>query len=213
MQAIMIDRAQVLGVVLAGGQSRRMGGNDKALLPLRGRPLIEHVTQRLSAQTRTIAINSNAGANAFSDLPNLQSVPVFADEIGDHIGPLAGIHAAMRFAASINGITHIATAATDTPFFPDDLVAGLSANISAHAPIAMATSNNNRHPVFALWPIELAERLASWLATTETNKVVVFAREVGMTTVDFPLESGQDPFFNINTPDDLSAAETRLFSS
>lgn len=209
----MIDPSQVMGMVLAGGQSRRMGGSDKALLPLGGRPLIEHVIQRLAAQTRCVAVNSNAGAQAFTGLPELQSVPVFADEIGNHIGPLAGIHAAMRFAATIDGITHIATAATDTPFFPNDLVASLSGAVRSDAPIAMATSGRNRHPVFAVWPIALADRLAGWLATTDTYKVVVFTRDVGMATVDFPLENGQDPFFNINTPDDLSAAETRLYAS
>ncbi|MGB7432698.1 MAG: molybdenum cofactor guanylyltransferase MobA [Ahrensia sp.] len=209
----MIERSQVMGVVLAGGQSRRMGGTDKALLHLGGVPLVERVTHRLGAQTHCVAINANAGADAFAHLPGVQTLPVVADEIGGHIGPLAGIHAAMRFAASIDGISHIATAATDTPFFPHDLVTALANQISADAPIAMATSNNNRHPVFALWSVELADRLASWLAMTETYKVVVFARDVGMTTVDFPFENGQDPFFNINTPDDLSVAETRLFAS
>lgn len=206
----MIDQAKVLGVILAGGQSRRMGGTDKALMQLNGMPMVQHVSQRLAPQTRSITINTNNAADAISALPTLQKTPIFSDEISGHIGPLAGIHAGMRFASLIKGVTHIATAATDTPFFPNNLVERLSIAVTSKTPITMARSGGNRHPVFALWPVDLADALAAWLKTTDTFKVIVFARQMGMTTVDFPIENGQDPFFNINTPDDMSAAENRL---
>lgn len=198
-------RETILGTVLAGGQSRRMGGTDKALVALAGTPLIAHVATRLAPQVGAIAINANGDSGRFDAL----GLPVFADTIGGHAGPLAGVLAAMRFAGELDDrFTHMATAATDTPFFPDDLVARLAASATTPDTIAMATSDGNRHPVFALWPTALADDLERWLAETDTFKVLAWVKRHRFAPVDFaPLPDGVDPFFNINTPEDLAAAE------
>jgi len=195
----------ILGTVLAGGQSRRMGGNDKALVAIAGTPLIAHVAARLAPQVGAMAINANGDAERFDTL----ELPVFADTIGGHAGPLAGVLAAMRFADNLDrSFTHVATAATDTPFFPDNLVARLAASATTADTIAMATSDGNRHPVFALWPTALADDLERWLAETDTFKVMAWVKRHRFAPVDFaPLCDGTDPFFNINTPDDLAIAE------
>lgn len=195
----------ILGVVLAGGQSRRMGGTDKALVAIAGKPLIAHVAERLAPQVGAMAINANGDARRFDRL----GLPVFADTVTGHAGPLAGVLAAMRFAAAQNGnFTHVATAATDTPFFPADLVARLAESATTPDTIAMATSNGNRHPVFALWPTALAGDLESWLAGTDTFKVMAWVKRHRFAPVEFGLApDGADPFFNINTPEDLATAE------
>ena len=201
-------RDRILGVVLAGGQSRRMGGEDKALKPLAGRPMIAHVIERLAPQVGAMAINANDDPARFAGL----SLPVFADTIGGHAGPLAGVLAAMRFAQSMETTpSHIATAATDTPFFPADIVTRLASEVTTADTIAMATSDGNRHPVFALWPVALADDLHGWLTTTDTFKVMAWVRRHRLVEVDFDmLADGGDPFFNVNTPADLADAEARL---
>lgn len=199
------QRAAILGTVLAGGQSRRMGGTDKALVAIAGTPLIARVAARLAPQVGVMAINANGDAGRFDAL----GLPVFADTIGGHAGPLAGVLAAMRFATRHDmTFTHVATAATDTPFFPEDFVARLAAIATTPDTIAMATSDGNRHPVFALWPTALADDLERWLAETDTFKVMAWVKRHRFAPVDFPpLPDGTDPFFNINTPEDLAAAE------
>ncbi|MBO6636748.1 MAG: molybdenum cofactor guanylyltransferase MobA [Roseitalea sp.] len=198
-------QAAILGVVLAGGQSRRMGGADKALVELAAKPLIAHVVARLAPQVGQLAINTNGDKDRFGML----GLPVFADTIGGHAGPLAGVLAAMRFAAKLDRhFTHVATAATDTPFFPEDLVAYLAAAATTPDTIAMATSGGNRHPVFALWPTALADDLERWLAETDTLKVMAWVKRHRFAPVGFAsAPDGADPFFNINTPEDLAAAE------
>ena len=198
-------RARIFGAVLAGGLSRRMGGTDKALVEMGRRPLIAHAVDRLAPQVGAIAINANGDGARFAGL----GLPVFADTMAGHAGPLAGVLAAMRFARRAGEThTHVATAATDTPFFPADLVARLAAAATTPDTIAMATSDGNRHPVFALWPIALADDLQGWLASTDTLKVMAFVRRHRLAPVAFPLSAGgADPFFNINTPDDLARAD------
>ncbi|MBO6552604.1 MAG: molybdenum cofactor guanylyltransferase MobA [Roseitalea sp.] len=195
----------ILGVVLAGGRSSRMGGTDKALIALAGKLLIAHVAERLAPQVGAMAVNANGDAARFDRL----GLPVFADTIGGHAGPLAGVLAAMRFASDRGAaFTHVATAATDTPFFPTDLVTRLAAAATTPDTIAMAASDGNRHPVFALWPTGLAGDLESWLAGTDTFKVMAWAKRHRFAPVEFgPGPHGADPFFNINTPEDLTAAE------
>ncbi|MEQ8401268.1 MAG: molybdenum cofactor guanylyltransferase MobA [Roseitalea porphyridii] len=206
MTDLATGKKTTLGVVLAGGQSRRMGGVDKALVELAGRPLIAHVAGRLAPQVDAVAINANGDPARFEDT----ALPVFADTVADHAGPLAGVLAAMDHAAQHHpSVAHIVTAATDTPFFPEDLVARLSAAATTSNTIAMATSDGHRHPVFALWPVALAEDLGAWLASTDTLKVMAFVQRHRLAEVDFPVgRDGADPFFNINTPDDLARAET-----
>ncbi|QKV17647.1 molybdenum cofactor guanylyltransferase MobA [Oricola thermophila] len=194
----------IAGVILAGGLSRRMGGSDKAFLPLGGRPLIAQVLERLASQVETIAISANGDLSRFAPF----NVPVFSDAIDGYLGPLAGIYSAMRWAEGRQaGYTHVVTAAADTPFFPEDLAARLVANAATPRTIVMACSAGHRQPVFALWPLSLAGDLSEWLKRGETLKVGAWASRHELAEAPFPmLEDGTDPFFNINTPDDLAAA-------
>ena len=184
-----------------------MGGVDKALMPLGDKPMIAHVLDRLSAQVDRLAINANGDTSRFAPL----GTPVITDVITGYAGPLAGIHAAMRWAGTSDGITHVATAAADTPFFPADLVARLWQGLTGPDTIAMARSPGGLHPVFALWPVHLAGDLEAWLKRTDTLRVTDWVREHDLAACDFALrEDGADPFFNINMPADLAEAETIL---
>ena len=201
------SRSDVLGVVLAGGQSRRMGGRDKAWQMLAGKPFVGHVIDRLGPQVDALAINSNGDPAAFEQQFHL---PVFADTIGGHQGPLAGVLAALRHAEA-GSWTHVATAATDTPFFPSDLVQRLARDCTTDNTIAMAHSEGQRHPVFTLWPVALADDLEAWLQSTDTLKVLVWVHRHRLAKVEFQFDSsGRDPFFNINTPEELELAEAMI---
>ncbi len=204
----MIANDTVVGCILAGGRSSRMGGGDKTLRPLGARPMLASVLDRLQPQVSKIVLNANGDPERLSQF----GLPVVADSIGSFAGPLAGVSACMRWATdTVIGATHIATVAADTPFLPIDLVQRLTAETSlASDTIAMATSGGHRHPVFALWPIALRPDLDAWLQGTDTYKVIVWAKRHRLKMVDFPMiEAGADridPFFNINTPDELERA-------
>jgi len=202
------DPNTIAGIVLAGGRSRRMGGRDKALMPLAGKPMIARAIDRLAPQVAAVAVSANGDPAGFDPFGK----PVFADVVDGYLGPLAGILSAMRWAAGQDaGYTHAVTVAADTPFFPDDLVSRLAACARRDDSIVMARSASNRHPVFALWPLALAGDLAGWLARGETLKVRAWAESHDLADCDFPLRAdGVDPFFNINTPDDLTTAEAIL---
>jgi len=183
----------ILGVLLAGGQSRRMGGGDKCLLELAGKPLLAHVIERLKPQTGTLVLNANGDLNRFA-------------------GPLAGVLAGLIWAReNAPEARWIVTAATDTPFFPNDLVAKLlDATKDQYPAIALAQSNGRVHPVFGLWPVALADDLHEAL-TSGTRKVLHWTGRHTTTTAEFQLaQTGAatlDPFFNVNSPDDLAHAE------
>lgn len=200
-------REAVLGCVLAGGLSRRMGGGDKALKLLAGRPMLAHVVERLQPQVGQLILNANGDPQRFEDY----GLPVVADTIEGFTGPLAGVLAAMRHAGRDSAFSHVATAAADTPFFPADLVARLSAEAADASTVVLATSNGNRHPVFGLWPVALGDDLEGWLRSTDTYKVLAWIGRHKLRTVDFPLTAvaGEtlDPFFNANTPEDMLQAE------
>lgn len=192
-------------VVLAGGKARRMGGGDKCLIPLAGRPLIEHILQRLTPQAFPIALNANGDPARFAAVP----LPVIADRDDEGRGPLAGILAGMRWAAELH-FECVVSVAGDTPFLPTDLVARLRAAWRPETPIVFAATTGPdgrilRHPTFGLWPTGLADRLEAALADG-TRKVVAFADAQGSAVASFPADP--DPFFNVNTPDDLAVAET-----
>ncbi len=197
-----------LGVVLAGGLSRRMGGGDKCLVPLGERPMLAHVLDRLRPQVGSLIINANGDPGRFRGF----KLPVVPDPIDGFAGPLAGVLAGMRFAqTNAPEARWIVTAASDTPFFPHDLVVRLVGAI-AHEEhgIALALSGDRVHPVFGLWPISLADALDEWLKAGEARKVLAFAdrypridvRFAGITVDDVEI----DPFFNVNTPEDLEVA-------
>ncbi len=187
-------------VILAGGAGRRMGGVDKALLPLAGRPLIRHVIDRLSPQAAPLAINTiDAAAHAAADLPILPDGP-WAGQ-----GPLAGILAALRWAAELHPVPdRVLTVPCDTPFLPPDLVARLAARGEG---IVRAASRGRGHPVIALWPVGLAPALEAHLARPGPRAVTAWAERFPVATVPFADAGGEDPFRNLNTPEDLSAAE------
>jgi len=200
---------QVAGIILAGGQSRRMDGQDKAMLPFGDRRLIDHVYERLSRQIETIALNSNGDPDRFAGL----NVPVIPDDVPGFVGPLAGILAGMEWAAS-QGLpfSHILTVATDTPFFPDDLAVTLQRSLGQEARhIGIAASGGRIHPTFGLWPVALRADLRPWLADPANRRVSAWIERHSTQIVEFaPLvtQTGEqvDPFFNINTPQDAANA-------
>jgi molybdopterin-guanine dinucleotide biosynthesis protein A len=197
---------KIAGVVLAGGLSRRMGG-DKAFRMLAGRPLIAHALGRLSVQVAPVAINANGDASRYAEF----EVPVIADEAPDFQGPLAGVLAAMRWARiAAPSSRFVATAACDTPFFPLDLVARLAASVTTYPQIVQALSEGRVHPVFSLWPLASADNLAAALARG-VRKVSAWVVEYPHLAIPFEKATADgisfDPFFNANTPEDLSLAE------
>lgn len=201
----------VAGVILAGGLSRRMGGGDKPLLSLAGKPMIGHVIDRLGPQCEAVAINANGDPKRFNSF----GYPVFPDSIGDFSGPLAGVLSGMEWAAENGNFTHVVTAAADTPFLPEDLVAKLlEAAGGSQDTIVLASSNDRRHPVFGLWPVALRDDLRSWMQSTDTFKVLAWVDRHANAKVDFPMtrigNEVVDPFFNANTPDDMERAEQMI---
>ncbi|MEL6265044.1 MAG: molybdenum cofactor guanylyltransferase MobA [Pseudomonadota bacterium] len=196
---------RIAGVILAGGLARRMGGGDKALLALAGRPLLAHVIDRLAPQVERLALNANGDPARFDAF----ALPVLADTVEGFAGPLAGILAAMRWAAP-QGITHVASAAADTPFFPRDVVARLAAVRRPGQAIAIAATEDpvrglSEHPTFGLWPVDLADDLEAALRA-DMRKVIVWASRHGVARAVIE-DAGRMPFFNVNTPDDLAEAE------
>lgn len=211
-----LDPSDVTGVLLAGGLSRRMFasagqvGGDKGLLELQGRPMIAHVRQRLAPQVGAIVLNANGDPARFAAL----GLPVAADTVEGFVGPLAGVLAGMRWsAANAPAATYIATVSTDAPFIPGNLVARLSAGLAPPARIALAASAGEVHPVIGLWPVALADDLDAALKAG-VRKVLAWTDRHGSVTVDFPLTvlngSLIDPFFNANTPEELSQARLLL---
>ncbi|EJZ21852.1 molybdenum cofactor guanylyltransferase MobA [Rhizobium sp. Pop5] len=204
MAEFSLDRSDIAGVVLAGGRSQRMG-RDKAGVMLGGENLLHHVLDRLSPQVMSVAVNADTSS---------ENVPVVPDHITGKAGPMAGIHAAMIYAAGLPSITHVVTVSVDCPFFPADLVVRLAAAVERPSQIAIAASEGRSHPVFGLWPVTLAADLEAWIATDEKRRVRDFLSRQDVTEVAFPLHPTRasllDPFFNINTPDDLVEAERWL---
>lgn len=189
-----------LGVILAGGLARRMGGQDKALIELDGRPLLSKVRDRLAPQVDAMALNANGdGARFRTDLE------VIPDLDESRAGPLAGVLAGLM-AAREAGHTHIVTCAVDTPFFPRTLVADLRrvASNEGH-PLACAATGERTHPVFGLWPVDLADDLAEAMAAG-MRKVDIWTGKHGCAVARYSADP-IDPFFNVNTPEDLAQAE------
>ena len=189
-----------LGVILAGGLARRMGGGDKPLRLVAGRPILAHVIARLVPQCAGLVINANGDPTRFA----VFDLPVIADDVAGSAGPLAGVLAGLDHAAGA-GAEAIVTAAGDTPFIPHDLVARLAA-ARGGAAIAYAASGGRTHPVVALWPVALRATLRAALVEEGLRKVGLFLDRVGAVAVEWPIDP-VDPFFNANSPDDLTAAE------
>jgi len=187
-------------LILAGGRSSRMGGGDKALMPLYGRPLLSHVLDRIRPQASCLLINSNSDPSLFRDF----GLPVRFDILPDRPGPLAGILTGLIWAKE-QGATHLLTAPCDTPFLPHDLIERLSADLrSSSAEIAVARDLEQIHPVIALWPVRLAARLASDLEAG-TRSVYRWLKQFDTRETQFAASH----FSNLNTPADILAAEAK----
>ena len=197
---------EVAGVILAGGQATRMGGGDKGLRKIAGRPMLDHVIDRFAPQVGALALNANGDAARFAGY----GLPVLPDSVAGHPGPLAGVLAGLDWAAA-EGHTQIATVAVDTPFFPADLVARLRA-AAAGGGLALAATRGEdktwRHPTFGVWPVSLRDDLRAALADG-LRKIVMWTDRHNAATVIFD-SSSRDPFFNVNTPEDLALAETMV---
>jgi molybdopterin-guanine dinucleotide biosynthesis protein A len=194
----------IAAVILAGGRSSRMGGGDKALLELAGSPMLAVVIDRLGLPANDLAINANGDPARLASF----GLPVLADAQQTFDGPLAGILASIRWAAG-NGFERVLTVAGDTPFFPLELATRLGQAAPAST-IAVAASRGRMHPTFALWPTCLADDLVDQL-DRDVRRVASFIARHPSVEIDFPdmLLDGEaiDPFFNVNTPQDLAEAQ------
>lgn len=197
----------VVGVILAGGLARRMGGGHKGLQLLGGRPILAHVIERLGPQVAALVLNVNGEAGAFASF----GVPIAPDTVPGFAGPLAGVLAGLRWAqAHRPQASDIVTVPGDGPFLPLDLVARLSAERAAQsADLACAVSAGQAYPVVGLWPLRLAEDLERAMVEDEIRKVDIWTARHRLVQVTF---SGEpvDPFFNVNRPEDLDLAERLL---
>ena len=195
-------------VVLAGGLARRMGGGDKPLVEIGGRPMLDHVLERLRPQVDAIVINANGDPARFAAF----GLPVVADTGEGHAGPLAGVLAGMRWAElAMPAARFIVSVAGDTPFFPRNLVARLSEGCGRDEDtIALAASPDGTHPVFGLWPIALADALEAFLRSGESGKILAFTDRHVRLNVPFETiaAAGEeiDPFYNVNTPEEAERA-------
>lgn len=208
-----MNKPGAVSILLAGGSSR-MGGGDKCLLSLGGRPLLAHVIERLRPQVLDLIISANGDPTRFS----IFGLPVVEDRLGDYAGPLAGVHAGLEWARTHRpNCRYVITAASDTPFLPANLVSRLRAVIDEEKPKPIvARSEAGLHPVFGLWPVALAADLEDSLRTG-AGKVSDWVRQRYAEELVFPaVEAGGrniDPFFNINRPDELATAEAFLRAS
>ena len=197
----------VLGVLLAGGQARRMGGGDKSLLKLGGRPLMAHTIERVRPQVAELILNANGAPGRFERF----GLPVVADRIKGFAGPLAGVLTGMEWAAEKDGeLDWIASFATDAPFLPHDMVPRLASAIKVkNAAMACAHSAGRDHPVFALWPVRLRHDLRRAMIEDDMRKIDLWTTDYELVHVSFA-GNGIDPFFNINRPENLTKAEALL---
>ena len=199
----------IVGLLLAGGQSRRMGGGDKALRPLGGRPLLDHVIERLRPQVAALVLNANGDPARFAGF----SLPVVPDSVADFAGPLAGVLAGLDWAAANRPDCELVVSVpTDAPFLPRDLVARLVAGMqAAGAELACAASGGQPHPVVGLWPLPLRKALRHAVVAEEIRKVDTWTGRYRISRVPFVEETaGVDPFFNANRPDDFERAAALL---
>ena len=191
------------GVLLAGGQSQRMGGGDKTLRSLAGKPILAHVIERAKPQVDALVLNANGDPQRFVGF----GLPVIADDIDGFAGPLAGVLAGLDWAAKhLPDAELVASFATDAPFLPRDLVRRLAVALEEGGfDLACAQSNGQSHPVFGLWQVGLRDDLRAALKSG-LRKVDQWTARYKLVEVEF-LAEPVDPFFNANRPDDLAEAE------
>jgi len=196
-----------LGVLLAGGLARRMGGGDKGMRPLGGATILARVIARLAPQCDGLVLNANGDPARFA----ATGLPVVADSVPGFTGPLAGILAGLDWAAANRPeIVWVVSVPTDSPFLPRSLVAGLHrARLEAAVPLACARSGGQPHPVVGLWPVGLREDLRRALTIEGERKIDRWTARHGIAFADWPVLPA-DPFFNANTPEELAEAEALL---
>ncbi len=206
----MPNDAPIAGVLLAGGQSRRMGGGDKCLAALGGETLLARVIARAAPQVATLVLNTNGDAARFSGY----GLPIATDVIDGYAGPLAGVLTGLEWAAAnAPDCEYVASFACDAPFLPGDLVSRLAAAIEDEdADMACANSGGRDHPVFALWPVRLAADLRRAMIDDEIRKVDVWTARHRLAHANFAADP-VDPFFNVNRPEDFARAEQLLAGS
>ena len=199
----------VVGVLLAGGRAKRMGGGDKGLRALCGRPIMDYIVERARPQVAALLINANGDPERFLGY----GLPVVPDVIEDFAGPLAGVLTGMEWAAANEPqCPWVATFACDAPFAPLDLVARFLAAVEEEgADMACAASRGRAHPVFGLWPVALAAELRQAMSEQDMRKIDRWTARYNLIEVDFAADPF-DPFFNINAPENLAEAE-RLLST
>ena len=203
---MMTNFPPTLGLVLAGGLARRMGGGDKARIEIGGVSILDRVLATLSAQSTGIIINANGNPKRFADT----GLVVVSDSVPDFAGPLAGILAGLDWlAAQNNGIEWVLSVPGDCPFLPDDLVERLHQarrKMGTGVPLACARSGGWRHPVVGLWPLALRGDLRKALVNEAIRKIEVWTARHGVAIAEWP-DQPIDPFFNVNTPEDAAVAE------
>ena len=199
-----IERIETLGVVLAGGLARRMGGGDKPMREIGGRTILAHVVERLAPQCDALILNANGDPSRFAPF----GLPVVPDTVADNPGPLAGVLAALDWAAENRPRTQwVVSVAGDCPFLPRDLVDRLhEARQRESAELAVAASDGRTHPVIGLWKVSLRRDLRHALVEEDMRKIDRWTARYPLATVEWPTEP-VDPFFNANTVEDLSEAE------
>ena len=196
-------RIETFGLVLAGGLARRMGGGDKALIRIGDETILARALSRLAPQVSGIVLNANGDPRRFAAF----GLPVVADSVPDFAGPLAGILAGLDWvAANRPDIEWVASVPGDCPFLPRDLVARLhAARIAEGKPLACAHSGDWRHPVVGLWQVALREDLRQAITIEDLRKIEVWTARHGVALADWAVEP-VDPFFNVNTPEDVEKA-------
>lgn len=200
----MNTHVPIIGVILAGGLARRMGGGDKCLLPLVGKTLLQRTIERTQPQVNTLLLNANGNNLRFART----RLTVVADRYPHNPGALAGVHASLCWMRD-NCPKHswLVSVPSDTPFLPTNLVAQLyHAATEKQTYLAIATSRGRVHPTFALWNIALLDQIEQMLNAGESPRLQAWVDQQNAAYVEF-LADAYDPFFNINTPQDLYAAE------
>jgi molybdopterin-guanine dinucleotide biosynthesis protein A len=200
----MMIETPTLGLVLAGGLARRMGGGDKPLTQIGGATILSRVLERLKPQCTRLILNANGDPARFA----ATGLPVIADDVPDFAGPLAGILAGLDWAAAhAPEVAYVASVPGDCPFLPRDLVRRLhDARAGSGQPLACARSGTWRHPVVGVWPVALRADLRHALTKEDLRKIESWTARHGVALADWPAEP-VDPFFNVNTPEDAAAAE------
>jgi molybdopterin-guanine dinucleotide biosynthesis protein A len=205
LSAVVAPVPPTLGLVLAGGLARRMGGGDKARITIGGVTILQRVLACLKPQCTGLVINANGDPARFADT----KLPVVSDNVPDFAGPLAGILAGLDWTAlHMPECEWLASVPGDCPFLPNDLVTRLhAARAAAGAPLACARSGDWRHPVIGLWPVALREDLRRALVAEGLRKIEIWTARHGVAIASWRAEP-VDPFFNVNTPEDAAQAQT-----